>query len=234
MSRWLSIGALPLLLTLAVPCHGDIYYYRDIRTGSLYVTNISETNPIYQLLRVQRSLTISDLRSNKGKGVPPPSSYAPVNLIGMNANFIGFPRKRGKPLKVNEQNRKFYTPHIERVAKIYDLDPRLVHAVISAESAYNPNAVSNKGAMGLMQLMPDTARRFGVNDPLNPLENLSGGARYLRWLMDRFQNTRLALAAYNAGEGAVERYGNTIPPYAETQTYVVRVLNFYSHYQLFN
>ena len=105
-----------------------------------------------------------------------------------------------------------------------------LHAVISAESGYNPNARSPKNAQGLMQLIPATARRFGVNDPYDPIENLHGGARYLRWLLDLFTDLRLALAAYNAGEGAVQRYGNTIPPYPETRTYVQRVLEFYRYY----
>ena len=108
----------------------------------------------------------------------------------------------------------------------YQLEPALLHAVISAESAYNPQARSPKGARGLMQLMPDTARRFGVSDPDDPTENLHGGARYLRWLLDSFTDLRLALAAYNAGEGAVQRYGNAIPPYPETRTYVRRVIEF--------
>ncbi len=134
-----------------------------------------------------------------------------------------------------QQNRQFYAPQIELVARIYGLDPKLMHAVISAESAYNPQAVSNKGAQGLMQLMPDTARRFGVPDAFDPVANMHGGARYLRWLMDRFQNDlSLVLAAYNAGEGAVERYGNVIPPYQETRTYVSRVLGFYNSYRGLN
>ena len=106
-----------------------------------------------------------------------------------------------------------------------------MHAVISAESAYNPWAVSPKGAMGLMQLMPGTAERFGVSNPYDPIANMHGGARYLRWLLDRFNDHRLAIAGYNAGEGAVQKYGNQIPPYQETQTYVVRVLNFYQQYR---
>jgi soluble lytic murein transglycosylase-like protein len=137
-----------------------------------------------------------------------------------------------RPRAINQANRQFYTPQIELIAKNYGLDPKLMHAVISAESAYNPTAISDKGAMGLMQLMPDTARRFGVPDPFDPVANMHGGARYLRWLMDRFQNNlNLVLAAYNAGEGAVERYGNTIPPYEETRTYVVRVLDYYNYYR---
>ncbi len=137
-----------------------------------------------------------------------------------------------RPRVISQVNRKFYTSQIELIARNYGLDPKLMHAVISAESAYNPTAISNKGAMGLMQLMPDTARRFGVPDPFDPIANMHGGARYLRWLMDRFQNNlNLVLAAYNAGEGAVERYGNVIPPYEETRTYVVRVLDYYNYYR---
>jgi soluble lytic murein transglycosylase-like protein len=111
------------------------------------------------------------------------------------------------------------------------LEPALLHAVISAESGYDPQARSPKGAWGLMQLMPNTTQRFGVSDAADPTANLQGGARYLRWLLDLFKDSRLALAAYNAGEGAVQRYGHTIPPYPETRTYVRRVLEFYQQYR---
>ena len=105
--------------------------------------------------------------------------------------------------------------------------PALLHAVIRTESAYQPNALSHAGACGLMQLMPQTAARFNVRDIWDPAENIRGGATYLRLLLDMFDNDlRLALAAYNAGENAVKRYGNEIPPYQETQDYVRRVLRF--------
>ncbi len=117
---------------------------------------------------------------------------------------------------------------IDRAAYAHGLDPWLLHAVIRAESAYNPLAQSSKGAIGLMQLMPDTAARYGVRDPWNPEENIYAGARYLRDLMGMFgSDVRLAVAAYNAGEGNVQKYGNQIPPFDETRGYVSKVLDFY-------
>lgn len=122
-------------------------------------------------------------------------------------------------------------PHLEpligQAARHTRLDPELIEAVVRVESGFDSAARSPKGAQGLMQLMPATARRYGVDDPFDPAQNLLGGARYLRDLIDRFTTLPLALAAYNAGEGAVERHGNTIPPYAETAAYVPRVLDHY-------
>jgi len=119
------------------------------------------------------------------------------------------------------------SPYINRVAERHGLDPDLIHAVILAESAYREKALSPKGAMGLMQLMPATAERLGVDDPWDPLQNIEGGAKYLRFLLDRYQgDVELAVAAYNAGEGAVDRYGRAIPPYKETITYVKKVKEF--------
>jgi soluble lytic murein transglycosylase-like protein len=113
---------------------------------------------------------------------------------------------------------------VEAAAKKHDVDPLLVHSVISTESNYNPYAVSPKGAQGLMQLMPATARRFGVRNSFDIKENIEGGVRYLKYLGSLFPNDpRLAIAAYNAGEGAVWKYGNNIPPYRETEQYVQRV-----------
>lgn len=122
-----------------------------------------------------------------------------------------------------------YEETITEAAEKYGLDSNLLRAVIKCESDFNRLAVSRAGAQGLMQLMPDTARLVDVDDPFNAAQNLEGGARYLKYLLDSFDETRLALAAYNAGEGAVRRHGG-IPPYAETRNYVKAVLSQYDRY----
>ena len=125
-----------------------------------------------------------------------------------------------------------YDKVIDEVSRAYGLETALLHAVISVESRYDARAVSRKGAVGLMQLMPQTAKRYGVADAFDPRQNLEGGARYLRDLLGLFNNNvSLALAAYNAGEQAVMKHGNRIPPYSETQRYVPLVLDFYQRYQ---
>ncbi len=116
---------------------------------------------------------------------------------------------------------------VERASRLHDVDPLLVHAMIEVESGYNPYALSPKGAEGMMQLIPSTARRFGVRNSFNFTENIAGGVRYLRHLLDLFEDERLAVAAYNAGEQAVRRHGG-IPPYPETRKYVELVSNKYA------
>jgi soluble lytic murein transglycosylase-like protein len=121
-----------------------------------------------------------------------------------------------------------YDALIERAASAAGIEANLLRAVIVVESGFNPQAVSKKGALGLMQLMPATARRFGTVNALDPAQNVAAGARYLKFLMDRFgRNMNLAIAAYNAGEDAVDRNGGQIPPYAETMAYVPRVMKYY-------
>ncbi|HYI87300.1 MAG TPA: lytic transglycosylase domain-containing protein [Burkholderiales bacterium] len=124
--------------------------------------------------------------------------------------------------------RRPFHQEIVKAAQRAGIDPALVHAVIRVESAYNAGAVSPKGATGLMQVIPGTGRRFGVENLLQPGANISAGTQYLSYLMRMFKgDLSLALAAYNAGENAVVRYGNRIPPYRETQGYVPRVMKIY-------
>lgn len=120
-----------------------------------------------------------------------------------------------------------YAPVIENCARKYNVPVELICGVILQESGGNPRAVSHAGARGLMQLMPATARRFGVRNSFDPAQNIEGGTKYLRFLLDRFNgDLSLAVAAYNSGEGNVEKYGNKIPPFKETQAYVPNVLGY--------
>lgn len=121
-----------------------------------------------------------------------------------------------------EPLRDLVNREVDGSATRYGIDPLLVHSVIRVESNYNPVAVSRKGAEGLMQLIPATARRFGVSNSFDVHENIDAGVKYLKYLLDLFGDDRLAIAAYNAGESAVMRYGN-VPPYPETVDYVYRV-----------
>ncbi|QRD62705.1 lytic transglycosylase domain-containing protein (plasmid) [Xanthomonas citri pv. citri] len=151
---------------------------------------------------------------------------APANLAAAFRSPT-FPRGRtGAPYP-----RSTYLTEIAYAVARTGVDEALIRSVIHAESSYRADAVSRAGAQGLMQLMPATARRFGVTNSVDPAQNILGGATYLRWLLNRYQgDTDLAVAAYNAGEGAVDKYGG-IPPYQETQQYVSRVAMLLPQYQ---
>ncbi len=147
-------------------------------------------------------------------------------------------QKAGKTLRMprinfrdKDANRKRFAGKIAEVARRYEVPEALIHAVVAIESAYDPDAVSRAGAVGLMQLTPATARRYGVTNRRNPSANLVGGTRYLKDLLLRFDSDlELALAGYNAGEKAVEKFGNRIPPFDETQNYVRKVLELYTEH----
>src|SRR5215468_10795767 len=129
--------------------------------------------------------------------------------------------------------RQRYGSVVEQTAKRFGIDAALLHAVIAVESGYDPNAVSRRGARGLMQLMPETAKRYGVANVLDPADNVRGGAQYLAELLKMFEyDLQLALAAYNAGESTVLKYGKRVPPYRETAAYVVKVVDLYQKYRL--
>jgi soluble lytic murein transglycosylase-like protein len=190
------------LAAVAQPAMADIFMFKDDK-GVVHFTNIPSNDKRFKLVR-------------KEAGTPPLTAAAGMPQVLM-------PR---------EESIRRYASLIETAGRAHGVDVALVHAVISAESGYNPGAVSRAGARGLMQLMPDTARRFGVQNIMDPSENIQGGVRYLRELLTLFKgNTELAVAAYNAGENAVIRHGHRIPPYAETVSYVPKVLGFYRKFQ---
>jgi soluble lytic murein transglycosylase-like protein len=121
-----------------------------------------------------------------------------------------------------------YAGMISAAGAKYGVDPELIRLVIGQESGFKSNARSHKNAQGLMQLIPETAQRFGIKNPYDPQQNINGGTRYLRWLLNRFDgDVKLALAGYNAGENAVTRYGNKVPPYKETRQYVKKIATAY-------
>jgi soluble lytic murein transglycosylase-like protein len=125
--------------------------------------------------------------------------------------------------------KRLYNPIIQQVAAKHGVDPELVHAIIRAESDYDNFAISEKGAMGLMQLMPETASQYGVGNVFNAAQNIEGGTKYLKDLIRLYnRQTKLVLAAYNAGQEAVRRYGGRIPPYQETRDYINRIMAKYN------
>ncbi len=200
------ISAISMMLVTGFAV-ADVYTFVD-EDGVRHISNIPDDNRYQLLARTKPG-------SAAARSAPATRNMLLASLRSP-ADKTGFDRIR-------------YT--IDRVSRALDLDPHLVRAVIRAESAFNADAVSNKGAVGLMQLMPATAVRYGVRNRRDPIQNVIGGARYLRDLLDEFNDVPLALAAYNAGENAVRRYGYAIPPYQETQTYVKRVQKFYAQYR---
>ncbi|MDD5036930.1 MAG: lytic transglycosylase domain-containing protein [Methylococcaceae bacterium] len=209
-----SIASLILVLLpvlMAKEARADVYKYVD-GSGHVFYTDKPKHSGYALILRS-----------------PPPSfSFVRASTPRSRSSGSGF-KRYGELSAARAQRREELTPLIEAAANRYSLDPALLHAVIRAESAYNPEAVSNKGAAGLMQLMPATASRFGVRDRFDPEDNIEGGARYLSQLIDMFESDiKLAVAAYNSGENTVKKFGNQVPPIAETQNYVDRVLSYYN------
>lgn len=198
-----------LLLLWAVPAQADLYGYVDEK-GVAHFSNYQVDSRHYLY------------RKDRKDGVMP----------GSNLVITTMPQAASRRmLRIDPARRLRYAPLIAETAHAHQLSPALLHAVVTVESGYNPSARSTKGAIGLMQLMPATAQRYAVKDIWDPRQNLAGGARYLRYLLGMFNNDLpLALAAYNAGEGAVLQHGRRIPPYPETRNYVPRVLQ---HYQVY-
>jgi len=215
-SLWITV----LTLLAAIPAAAQTSGYRfdnfDTRNG----------------VRIQMSPGAVPPRSNKGRSQPRKAAIQNDNLVRLNSMAYSSP----KVSTANTSNSLdgFTTGDSTVDGFIVDsgtrngVDPVLLYAIMHQESTFKKRALSPKGASGLMQLMPPTARRFGVTKIWDPRQNIEGGARYMRFLLNYFGDVRLALAGYNAGEGAVEKYGRRIPPYQETQEYVRRIYRRYS------
>jgi soluble lytic murein transglycosylase-like protein len=194
------------MAALSRPALADIYSFKD-ENGVVHFSNMPDDKR-YKLIRREA-----------GNAAPAPAAAPAVAA----AATVYMPA---------EESIRRFSPIIDTASRLHGVDAALIHAVISAESGYNPSALSKAGAMGLMQLMPQTAKRYGVTNIMDPVQNITGGVRYLRDLLSMFNgNLELAIAAYNAGENAVIKYGNKIPPYAETVQYVPKVLGFYRKFQ---
>lgn len=200
--RYISVG---LVVALSGPVWGDAIYMFSRQDGSVYFS-----------------------------GAPAAPRFSTYNKAGRSDRRLKRLSMSVPSININSilPDKSRYEPLVDEVARGYQVDSALLHAVISVESRYNPNALSPVGAVGLMQLMPATARRYGVDDALDPEQNLRGGAKYLRDLLKMFgSDIRLALAAYHAGENAVVKYQNNIPPFESTMQFVSRVLELYEKYR---
>jgi len=188
-----------LFVVLSGVAHADAYF--SDRNGVIYLTD----NPLDENFDVIATAPVAEVVL-----VPVSIDVSPIQPHTANASHSA------------------YSEVVAGAAKTSGVDSNLIHAVIKAESNYNPKAVSPKGAIGMMQLMPATAKVYGAANPYDPVQNIAAGARYLSYLMTLFRNDlHLVLAAYNAGEGTVSRYGNKMPPFPETITYVRKVLSDY-------
>lgn len=202
-----SSCVLGVTLLTGMPAQGDIYRYVD-REGVVHFTNTPMT-PGYEIY----------LRERRQDPVQTASYRVEPAPYGVRTTSYRTCETPGN-----------YDRYIAEAARTHGVSFSLIKAIIRAESAFDPHAVSSKGACGLMQIMPATARELGVADPFDPRENILGGARYLRELLNQFGgNVTLALAAYNAGPGTVQSV-NGVPPYDETQTYVRTVLKYLREY----
>lgn len=203
-------SALLAFVAWHAPAFAQVYVGADSESAGVVLSNFATTQTPQLLVAASRS---GERESDAADAVPTRSRSTPPSA---SPNALPLPPS---------------TPELRRVIDAAALEvgisADLLHAVIAAESRYNPRALSPRGAIGLMQLLPATAKRFGAQDPYVPQQNVLAGASYLKWLMGLFQNDlELVLAAYNAGEQAVLKAGSRVPPYSETQAYVPRVLAY--------
>lgn len=214
-----------LLLAAAFPASASIALFSDGRTMKIESFQLKSETDIELKFKSGGAIIIPLTRIDRivDDEVAPPAVIAEVKKIVEEEGGI-FPKRSWRyDAKRGPIFRSKFDSVIVEAAKKFDVDAALVSAVIKAESDFNPREYSNKGACGLMQLMPGTAVRFGVTNTWDPVANIYGGVRYLRWLLETFDgNADLAVAAYNAGEGNVWKY-NGVPPFRETITYVNRI-----------
>lgn len=202
----------PLLLTVitsslafSVTAHAESMYIKKSNDGQILLTNRSE--PSGNFNKFTKTVKVTHYKKSK--------------------MYDGSGDSYGSSSASSSGSRNSYDSYIRASAQRHGVDPGLIKAMMHSESAFNPNARSPVGAQGLMQLMPATARRFKVSNPWNPADNIEGSAKYIAWLMKRFNNNvEFAVAGYNAGEGNVDKY-NGIPPFKETRNYVKNVMSRY-------
>jgi hypothetical protein len=190
----------------AAPAWADVFRFIDEK-GTIHFTDHLPARNKYQTVKLPEVPKKSGVRpSSKSNGAPISQAVNP------------------NPVKFNVADKSKYGHHIQRISGKYSIDPLLVHSIVRVESDFKPRAVSPKGAMGLMQLMPETARLYRVRNVFDPEENIEGGVRFLSHLMKTYnRDLTLVLAAYNAGETAVNRY-NGVPPFSETREYIYKVM----------
>jgi len=205
-----------LALTIATPASAEMIFFSEQRSMSV-ASHRFEGDRVIVALRGGGEMSFD--RALITKIAPDEVPYAPDADKAPGETHGAIVASAGSLALVGTTD---YDPLIERAATRHDIDARIVRAVIQVESAFQPRARSSKGAMGLMQLMPKTARQYQARNPYDPASNIDAGTKHLKQLLNEFE-LPLALAAYNAGEGAVRRFGG-IPPYAETQAYVSKVL----------
>ncbi len=207
-----SVCARPILLSIVAGLLLSFIYVHPAFSGAIY--SYVDKNGVYHFTNAPTDPRFSRIEMDE--------EHVLLRGRGRSRRGPGYRSNLDVQARVERFKRE-----IERAANYFGLDPALIKAIIRAESGGNPLAVSSKGALGLMQLMPKTARELMVYDPMDPAENIWGGSKYLSWLMENFDGDIItALAAYNSGPGAVERYGG-VPPYPETIQYIRKVLRFW-------
>ena len=215
-------GLLLVLLSLPVTASAAMYAYVDAR-GICHYTNVPGDGRYKLSDRAPRRIDSPEDRLIRTIARRSSSGLARMGMDGFGSTEGYFRTFRTAPQTLDR--------YIKLAAANHQVDPMLIKAVIKAESNFDPKATSPKGAQGLMQLMPGTAKDLAVNNPFDPLQNINGGTKYLRYLLDNFKgNVELSLAAYNAGPGNVAPYG-VIPNFPETQNYVTKVMENYRAYR---